>query len=144
MGLFDAFRPRPKPAELAPVVARSVRGFPLQVVGESRYLENFIDLFGERDADGIHQEAVASIEYEDGNRYDPMAVVVKINGLTIGYLNRLDAREYREAMIRCGCDGRRLTCAARIRGGWYRGSDDEGEFGVTLALDIAEPVCRDS
>jgi len=123
-----------------PARARAVDGFPLSIVGESHYLENFVAAFGPRRPEGIAREADATIEYEDENPYDPLAVVVKIDGRDVGYLSRIDARLFRQAMKRCGCSARVLSCAAYIRGGWDDGCGDEGCFSVALALDTERPV----
>jgi hypothetical protein len=112
----------------------------LKIVGESRYLETFIELCGARGEHGVNLDAVARVECENHNRYDPLAVVVKIDDRVVGYLSRLDARLFRAAMDRCQRSGDSITCQARIRGGWDNGCGDTGDYGVTLALDIEQPV----
>lgn len=120
--------------------ARIVAGFPLAIVGESYYLEHFVAVFGPHGPDGISREAAATVEYDDGNPYDPLAVAVKIDGHVVGHLSRLDARLFREGMERCGCTARTVCCTAHVRGGWDNGCGSEGDFCVTLALDTERPV----
>ena len=143
MGLKDAFRSilaSRDATSLASLEAHPVEGFPQSMVGESRYLDEFVSIFGRRTEDGVDREVWASLEHENSNPYDPMAIAVTINGRTIGHLSRLDARLFRAGIAKCGYAGRSIRCRAHVRGGWDRGCGDDGDFGVTLAIDISSPV----
>jgi hypothetical protein len=72
--------------------------------------------------------------HEDDNPADSMAVRIEIAGQCIGYLTRANARLYRSWLASGGHAGRRTTCAARIIGGWDRGSGSRGYFGVELDI----------
>lgn len=127
-----------RPATLAtdPAIARprtSESGrFPTEVVGESRYRKSFTSLFGRRTEDGIDTLADALMVPEDSNPHDANAVKITIGGKTVGYLSRSDAVKYRRMVERGRIRSGPQPVRARVRGGWDRGPDDNGEFGVTL------------
>lgn len=54
--------------------------------------------------------------------------------MTVGYLSRKNAREYRKRLKKAGYQGITATCFAIIVGGWDRGGGDRGHFGVKLDL----------
>jgi hypothetical protein len=64
------------------------------------------------------------------NPYDPKAVRVDIANLTVGYLSREGARAWRSSNRTTNP----YACNAVVRGGWDRGPDDQGSFGVWLDL----------
>ena len=77
---------------------------------------------------------VAELVPEPGNRFDPEAVAVEIDDRPVGYLRHEDAIWLRP-LIDDSLDMHGLaTCEAVIRGGWDRGRDEVGWFGVTLLL----------
>ncbi len=59
---------------------------------------------------------------------------VDIRGHTVGYLSRAGARHYRKALAKLGVRPVTASCQARIRGGWDRGEDDQGFYGVYLDI----------
>jgi hypothetical protein len=75
---------------------------------------------------------------EDDNSNDDKSVRVEICGRVVGHLDRQNAREFRQRTLEAGFGGYALWVKARIRGGWYRGPEDEGHFGVTLDVPTAE------
>lgn len=99
-----------------------------EVVGESHYQAALAAICGKPSKDGYDVKAVATLVLEDSNPHDDQAVRVDIGRRTVGYLNRTDARAYRARV------GRKGNYPARIRGGWDRGRDDKGMFGVQLDL----------
>lgn len=109
--------------------------FETKVVGESHYQPALDKICGGRCEDGVNQHASATLVLEDDNRYDKNAVRVEISNTTVGYLAREDARLYRKRLRDKGNKAPR-TCRAVIRGGWDRGGDDQGYFGVRLDLDL--------
>jgi hypothetical protein len=68
------------------------------------------------------------------NPYDSKAIRVDIQGNTVGYLSRENARQYRKRLEKAGHKGMTATCFAMVVGGWDRGSGDKGHFGVRLDL----------
>jgi len=105
--------------------------YAVPVVGESHYQGVLEGICGGRTEGGVEEECEAELIPEDDNRYDAKAVRVEISTQIVGYLARPDASDYRK---RYAAD--RVRCAAVIRGGWDRGPDDRGHFGVYLDLDL--------
>jgi hypothetical protein len=112
--------------------------FACPIVGESHYQKALELICGGRTEDGEDDRpVVACLNYEPTNRYDPQAVRVDIGGFPVGYLSRDMAKAFRRAVQKAG--GEDLTefeVAAVIRGGWDRGPDDRGHYGVWLDLDF--------
>ena len=111
--------------------------FPVACVGESHYQAALETACGGRKEDGENREVSAVLSLEDTNPYDSDAVRVEVHGRTVGYLNRQDARTYRELLSAIACSDE-LECRAVIRGGWDRGPKDRGYFGIYLDLPIYE------
>ena len=109
--------------------------FPLACVGESHYQEAFERICGPRNEDGENREVTATLSLEDSNPYDSDAVRIEVHGRPVGYLNRQDARTYRELLSVTGCSDT-LECRGLIRGGWYRTQKDRGHYGIWLDLPI--------
>lgn len=104
--------------------------FEAEVVGESHYQGNLLALCGSRAPDGVQKYFVAELVPEDANPHDSQAVRVDINSKTVGYLPRAAARTWRARN-----DSRHsVRCNAVVRGGWDRGANDQGSFGVWLDL----------
>jgi hypothetical protein len=121
----------------------------VDVVGEGSYQGTLERLAGGRTVDGgRNRDHVAMILPEPTNPYDPAAVrVVVITpagvGATIGYLSREDAVAYRAVIDRVAADGKVVACRASLSGGWDRGPDDRGSFGVRLALDTPDGLTKE-
>lgn len=125
-----------KQAQPAGVVARlpGPGEFELQVVGESHYQDNLEELCGGKTPDGHRKEVEAMLIHDDENQYDDKAVAVSIDGKIVGYLDRKTARNFRAQMAEAGAASVPAVCQAIIVGGWDRGDDDVGHFGVKLDL----------
>lgn len=108
----------------------------LEVAGERNYLANFERIFGKRDADGVDEEIDALLVLEPTNPYDSNAVRVEVDGLTLGYLSRHSAPAFRSMLRSRFGNADRAIASGIVRGGWYRGSDDQGDFGVTLDVPL--------
>ena len=112
------------------------KSYRLEVAGERNYLANFERIFGKRDDDGIDENVDVLLVLEPNNPYDPNAVRVEIDGLTLGYLTRHSAPAFR-AMLRSRYGAvDRAYAAGVVRGGWDRGHGDTGDFGVTLDVPL--------
>jgi hypothetical protein len=108
--------------------------FAVDVVGESKYQSALSTISGGKTADGAEHFVKATLHLEDANPYDEMAVRVEIDGKTVGYLSRENARQYRAQLKRAGHENLIGRCDAVIRGGWDRGRGKTGHFGVKLDL----------
>jgi hypothetical protein len=118
---------------LAPLHLGDFEGNEEEVVGESHYQDNLARLAEVHPPDRARmREVVATLIHENDNPVDPLAIRVDIEGLKVGYLTRVAARQYRQWLAAGGHAGRTTTCAARITGGGWEGRP--GYFGV--ALDI--------
>jgi HIRAN domain len=85
----------------------------LQIVGESHYQRELWALIGIDPARfsgaEIRREGIAELVPEPTNQYDPNAVKVTINGVTVGYVEAEDAAQYRPSgRARATVYGRRL------------------------------------
>jgi hypothetical protein len=117
-----------------PAPRRAERGsFTIEVVGESSYQSALERICGGCSENGVEKYVVATLVPEDSNPYDENAVRVDIVGTTIGYLSRHAAKIYRKRLKEEPATTPR-ECRAVIRGGWDRGRDDRGHFGVRLDL----------
>jgi hypothetical protein len=114
--------------------------YSFDIVGESRYQKALEDICGGHDEDGVNQIVQAILIHEDDNPYDNQAIRVDVQGMTVGYLRREDAREFRRQLREAGHPGIVATCSAKIVGGWDRGRGDRGHFGVKLDLPVKAPV----
>jgi hypothetical protein len=134
MGFFG--KKKTKPAPTPGVVARlpGPGAFELDVVGESHYQDALETLCGGRCADGHRKEVEALLIHDDGNQYDDKAVAVSVEGSIVGFLDRKTARNFRAQMAEAGAAGVPAVCQAVIVGGWDRGDDDMGHFGIKLDL----------
>jgi hypothetical protein len=108
--------------------------FEVGIVGESHYQDALEAICGPRTGDGEDRVVEAWLVFEDTNPYDALAVRVDIDGHVVGYLSRANARAYREQLAAQAVGVVRASCLARIRGGWDRGPNDQGFYGVFLDL----------
>jgi hypothetical protein len=105
--------------------------FRFPIVGESHYQIEIEAIAGGRSEDGARNLLVeATLAREPTNPYDPNAVVVKIENQTVGYLSRDTAKLFCRALEESEFET--VSCEAVINGGWDRGPDDRGHFGVCL------------
>jgi hypothetical protein len=107
------------------------------VAGESRYRPAFLEVTGGRTKAGVSVGVLTALVPEPHNRKDPNAIAVLVGGLTIGHLDRADARAYSPVIDRLASERRVAYCNATIYGGWDRGGRDRGNFGVSLELASA-------
>ena len=135
-------RLREKLGEASPVrLRRRIRGFagprrevtmpgdrPVAVVGESRHQDELLELTGgRRSYAGVQMEAVAELVPASDN-----TVEVLIGGSVVGKLADTDTARLLPLVEAAIDTYGSATCRAEIRGGWDRGGDDVGLFGVEL------------
>lgn len=106
--------------------------YPMEVVGESNYQRALQRICGKHNRHGHEVLVDAQLLREPQNPHDSNAVAVTINGDKVGYISRDQAVRVSMQMVEDGID--RVTCAAKIVGGWRTNQHDEGSFGVRLAV----------
>ena len=104
------------------------------IVGESRYQDALERICSGRTREGQEKKVTATLNYEDSNPHDHLAVRIDIESQTVGYLDRNLARKLRKILSKRGFKGSRIQCNAMIVGGWDRGEDNRGHFGVKLDM----------
>lgn len=104
--------------------------FSFEIVGEAFYQAALERIAGGKTEDGVEVETPALLVPEPTNPHDHNAVAVQIFGHTVGYLSRPNAARYRAAHGLIPA-----SCTALIVGGWDRGPEDQGHFGVKLDID---------
>lgn len=100
-----------------------IEPYPLQVVGEASYRDEIEEIVGfVDDEEGVNDDSFwAHLILDDLNRYDRgNAVAVEINGKTIGYLLKADARIYRKRLKELGLEDITGECHASIKGGFTK------------------------
>jgi hypothetical protein len=105
------------------------RGWIVPVVGESHYQDALQVLHQENGGEDDDAKVVAELVPEDDNAFDPHAVRIDIGSVTVGYLSKEMALQYREALG--GSTGR---CSAKIVGGFELYDCSMAYFGVKLNL----------
>lgn len=125
-----------------PLPANAVRlagGHQVQVTGESHYVDAFDAVFGPRRREGARMgvEVTATLVTDPSNPYDRNAVVVMLAGQQCGYLPRQVAETLAPVIAMIEASGHIPACDAIVTGGWDRGGDDHGDYGVSL--DLASP-----
>ena len=110
--------------------------FQVDIVGESHYQDALEFLCGGKSRDSADLIVLVSLICEENNPQDHNAVRVDVGKFTVGYLDRVNAQEFRQRLIEAGFAGSTALCRARIVGGWYRSDEDQGYFGVKLDLPI--------
>jgi len=109
--------------------------FDIEVVGESKYLENFIKICGPRCEDGVDLVVRAHLVLDDQNPFDDMAVAIFVDDRPVGFLPRATAHDFRRALSIGGLSEYKVfECQGHVRGGWDRGNGDCGHYGIWLDL----------
>lgn len=107
----------------------------LEVVGESHYQSELWFIVGGVTNERVRHSIHAVLVPQDGNRYDPNAIGVWIDGLLVGYLSGADAAAYRPGLLALQeRDGRPVALAGVVAGGGDRGGS-RGSLGVFLDHD---------
>ena len=111
--------------------------YEFDIVGEASYQDALSKICGGKQEESAEHYADAELYLEDDNPHDKKAVCVLIEGKTVGYLSRKEARAFRKQIEELGQENSVLLCKAIIVGGWKRSKRDEGYFGVRLDLPTA-------
>ena len=107
----------------------------LEVVGESNYQDTLWRVVGGRTTERVRVETQAMLVAEPNNPHDANAISVRIDGATVGYLCRDDARAYRPGLLALEArHGARISLAGVVVGGGIR-QDGPGMLGVWLSHD---------
>jgi hypothetical protein len=107
----------------------------VDVIGESAHQDTLLALTG-----GRRSYAGADVFTVAELAAGPREVEVRIDGMPVGHLTREDADTYRALFGYVEREDGTLTCEARIVGGWDRGRDDVGAFGVRVLLPRLDDV----
>lgn len=96
------------------------------IVGEQAYQNNLKKIAGPKEEESKFFECYAKVLSDPFNQYDKNAIKVEINGLTVGYISKVEAAKLAGRVIN-------KTVPAVIDGGWLD-DDGEGSYGVKLAI----------
>src|SRR5690606_6450194 len=118
--------------------------YDFDIVGESKYQDALESICGGRTEESAEHLAMAFLYLEDSNPYDNMAVRVEIDGLTVGYLSRDNARSYRAQLKQLGQERIVCRCNAKEGGGWRPSRADPGHFGGKRELPGACALTHES
>lgn len=125
----------PTPARQRAVLLAGDGSYSLNVVGESNYQDALANIVGGKTVDGHMEYVSAVLVPQPDNAFDANAVMVAIGGDLVGYLDRPTAKMCCDEIFAKGYAG--AGCNALISGGWDRGGDRVGSFGVKL--DVRYP-----
>lgn len=114
----------------------SVGHFDCEVVGESNYQAALKKLKGKVKDTRSLSPFKAFLIPENSNKYDKLAVRVDINGMTVGYLSKEDAREYRKLLKKKKISNLPTSCDAALTGGFVKNGGSLASIGVCLDIDI--------
>ena len=122
------------------IVLQGDGSYSVRAVGESHCQQSLSTICGGRTEDGHELSCVACLVPEPTNPHDRNAVMVTIDGHRVAYLPRSLAGTYLRSLRDLGIFDRAAFCQAIINGGWDRGDNDKGHFGVVL--DLVWPIKR--
>src|SRR5688500_11155797 len=87
--------------------------FSIDIVGESKYQPALASICGGRTDESQEKIVEAVLVHEDNNPYDDKAIRVDIQGKTVGYLSRENARQYRKKLEEADHKRTTATCFAK-------------------------------
>lgn len=105
-----------------------------EVVGESNYQTALAKLAGDHGPQSPDLKATAKLIPENDNPHDSSAVRVEIEGHTVGYLSRDDARGFRRRLGSKKLSGQITSCGAMIMGGFIDRNGKRASYGVVLDM----------
>jgi hypothetical protein len=107
--------------------------YDFEVVGESNY-QHILSALSETANPNDEKTGLAILVPEDTNPYDNKAVKVTMQGLTIGYLSREDARSYRRRLATKKLGMVAASCGVLITGGHMLKDGTRAHFGAQLDM----------
>ncbi|MFG1816940.1 hypothetical protein ACGFIF_24500 [Kribbella sp. NPDC049174] len=118
-----------------------------EVVGESHHLPELQRLFGRLGGRERELECSAFLVPEPGNRFDPAAVAVHIEGRIVGHLPREIAGDYRQCLSELTARGLAARVNARVWGGLETDYEtnragrpvEKERFTASVTIALAEP-----
>lgn len=105
--------------------------FSFDIVGEASYQDALETIAGKKTREGKELRCTASVSPEPTNPHDANAIAVEIGGKKVGYLNKVDAKDYASQLKESG--GGTCEIAAMVVGG-FKTKTREGHFGVKLDI----------
>ena len=113
--------------------------FDLEIVGEASYQAELEQIAGPKTHGGANLSCDAILVCETNNKYDKNAVGVHIAGRLVGYLSKVDAKNWRKMLKREVAVDANVRVRAKIVGGWVsekKGQISEGSYGVKLDVPV--------
>ena len=127
------FGGQPQKPDNAIAYIKGSGAYDIDIVGESHYQDNLEKICGERSKEGEEKQVRAMLILENNNPKDKNAIRVEINGLPVGYFDKMAAAEFRKALKKTSIGNTPIQCEALIVGGWKR-KNSIGSYGVKLDL----------
>lgn len=107
--------------------------YDFDVVGESNY-QNVLSALSDTASPNDEKTGLAILVPEDTNPFDNKAVKVTVQGLTIGYLSKEDARSYRRRLATKKLGMVPASCGVLITGGHMLKDETRAHFGAQLDI----------
>ena len=126
---------QPAPA-LAPVAAYAwpaIGEYDFEVVGESNY-QRVLAALADTPDPNEEKTGTAILVPEDSNPHDNKAVRVTVQGQTIGYLSREDARSYRRRLASKKLGMVPASCGVLVTGGYVLKDGSRAHYGAQLDM----------
>ena len=104
----------------------------VDVVEEADYQEVLERLAGGRSRSGAMKQVVALLTREPEHPHDKNAIRVDVDGETVGYIEKWNAKSIQPLMQRLEMEGRPAWVRGTVIGGWQ---DDHGDESFRIRLD---------
>ena len=104
------------------------------VVGESHFQSSLAQIASKYGSSTAQQECFAHLIPEDDNEFDNKAIKVAVDGLTVGYMDRENARSFRQRLGKKGWAGQTTYCQALVVGGGNLPNGETRLYGIQLDL----------
>lgn len=122
------------PVPVAAFAWPEIGNYDVEVVGESNYQPVLKALMGDPNDPEMDGKGTAILVPEDNNPYDNKAVKVTVQGFTIGYLSREDARSFRRRLSAKKLGMVPTSCCFEITGGYTLKDGSQAFYGAMLDL----------
>ena len=104
----------------------------VDVVGEDEYQDALERLAGGRSKSGVIKPVIALLSREPDHPHDKNAVRVDVDGETVGYIEKWNAKDIQPLLLRLETAGRPAWVRGSIVGGW---EDNYGDSMFRVRLD---------